>query len=120
MENMSKLAMFCGIAGLVCNILMVSYSGISLGIPLGIFGIAFAILSKDELRQMPKKAKTALGLSIISLAIGVLLFAITIMTAKVMADPEMSREVIDTLKAFKDQMPQGMRDMFEQYGFPLE
>lgn len=121
MENMSKWALIFAIIGLVCNILMISISGVPVSVPLGIFGIAFSILCKDpETRKLSKKGTTALILSIVALVFGLLIYAITLVTTNAMADPVMSRAIIDTFKSLKDQMPEDMQQMFEQAGIPLE
>jgi len=121
MESMRKLALFFAITGLVCNILMISISGVPVSVPLGIFGIAFSTLCKDEeTRKLTSKGKTALILSIVALVFGLLIYAITLATTNAMADPEMSRAIIDAFKSIKDQIPEEMQQMFEQAGIPLE
>jgi len=121
MEKMSKLAMLFAIAGLICNIIMISYEGVPISIPLGIFGIAFAIQSKEEgSKKITGKGKTALILSIVALIFGLLLYAMTIITTSAMADPKMSKIIIDTLKSMKDQFPEELQEMFAKSGIPLE
>jgi len=118
---MSKLALFFAIAGLVCNLLLLSISGVPVSIPLGIFGIAFSTLSKDpETRKLTSKGKTALILSIIAIVFGIIIFVITLVTTNAMSDPEISRAVIEAIQPLKEQMPDEMIQMFEQSGIPLE
>ena len=112
--------MFCAIAGLIVNLLMISVSGVPVSIALGIFGIAFATLSKTDGEPMPGKAKTALILSIIALVFGGLLFYVTLLMTSTMADPVASRKVIESIKTIKDQLPPEMQQMFENAGIPLE
>lgn len=88
--------------------------------PLGIFGIAFAILCKDEYGKMTKKGRTALILAIIALVFGFLLYYLTLITTTTMADPVKSKQVLEMLKTIKDQMPAEMQDMFANAGIPLE
>ena len=115
-----SIAMFCGIAGLVLNLLMFSISGIPLSVPLGIFGIALATLCKDEYGQMTSKGRTAMILSIVALIFGFLIYGMTILTTSVMADPVQSRKVFEAMNELKDQMPPEMQEMFRNAGFPLE
>lgn len=114
------IAMFCAIAGLVVNLLMISVSGVPISVPLGIFGIALATLCKDEYGKMTSKGRTALILSIVSLAFGFLIYYMTVLTTSTMADPVKSKMVFEALKSIKDQMPAEMQDMFRQAGIPLE
>lgn len=119
-DSWQKLAMFSGVAALIVNLLMISIEGIPLSIPIGIFGIAFATLSKKEGEKLPSKAKTALILSIIALIFGALIFALTLFTTSIMADPVHSREVIKSIQAIKDQFPPEMQQMFENAGIPMQ
>lgn len=112
--------MFCAIAGLIVNLLMISISGIPISVPFGIFGIAFAILCKDETGKMTSKGKTALGLSIVALIFGFIIFYLMVLTTGIMADPVKSKEVFAALNALKDQMPAEMQEMFKNAGIPLE
>ncbi|MDO4939125.1 MAG: hypothetical protein Q4E54_04105 [Lachnospiraceae bacterium] len=119
-KSCQSIALFCAIAGLIVNILMLSCSGVPLSVPLGIFGIAFAILCKDEYGKMTKKGRTALILAIIALVFGFLLYYLTLITTTTMADPVKSKQVLEMLKTIKDQMPAEMQDMFANAGIPLE
>ena len=119
-ESWQKLAMFCAVAGLIVNLLMISVQGVPISIALGIFGIAFATLSRKDGEPMPGKAKTALILSIIALVFGGLIFYLTLLTTSTMADPVASRKVIESIKTIKDQLPPEMQQMFENAGIPLE
>ncbi|MBQ0146003.1 MAG: hypothetical protein KBS51_02655 [Lachnospiraceae bacterium] len=122
-DNSAKwqtFAMFCAIAGLVVNLLMLSISGIPLSVPLGIFGIAFAVLSKDPGGHITSKGRTALILSVIALIFGFLIYWLTLITTATMADPVKSKKVFEMLNSLKDQMPAEMQDMFRQAGIPLE
>ena len=115
-EKWQKLAMFCAVAGLIVNLLMVSIKGVPLSIPLGIFAIAFATLSREGTEKLPSKSKTAIILAIIALIFGALLFYITMVTTRAMADPVMSRKILETIDSIKDQLPPEMQEMFKQAG----
>ena len=112
--------MFCAIAGLIVNLLMISVQGVPVSIALGIFGIAFATLTKKDGEPMPDKAKTALILSVIALVFGGIIFYLTLITTSTMADPVASKKVIESINTIKDQLPPEMQQMFENAGIPLE
>ena len=119
-KSFQGIALFCAIAGLILNLLMISLSGVPLSIPLGIFGIAFAVLCKNEYGQMTSKGRTALILSIIALIFGFLIYYLTYLTTSTMADPVKSKQVFEALRTIRDQLPAEMQDMFEKAGIPLD
>lgn len=112
--------MFCAIAGLIVNLLMISISGVPVSVAFGIFGIAFAILCRDDRGKITSRGKTALILSIIALIFGFFIFYLMVLTTGIMADPVKSKEVFAALSTLKDQMPAEMQEMFKNAGIPLE
>ena len=103
-----------GIAGIALCISTLTIDGISLGVPLGIFGIATAIIAKKA-ETWTKKSKIGLTLSIIALALGIILFYMTCITMETMADPEKSKEVMNYMQQMIQQMPKEMQEMFNGY-----
>ena len=103
-----------GIVGLILCLTTLSIDGISFGIPFGIFGIAFAIISKKT-DTWSKKSKIGLILSIIALVVGFVFFYITCITMETMSDPVKSKEVMEYMKELIPQMPEELQEMFNGY-----
>ena len=80
----------------------------------GIFGIAFAIISKKT-DTWSKKSKIGLILSIIALVVGFVFFYITCITMETMSDPVKSKEVMEYMKELIPQMPEELQEMFNGY-----
>ena len=116
MERLSRLALTCAIAGLVCNILMVSYWGVPVSIGFGIFGIALAVAGREPGEKMCKRAKTAVWLSLVAIIFGLLIYWAVSFTIQAMADPDTSKMVMEIISAMKDQMPTQMQEMLEAHG----
>lgn len=117
MDKFARWSLSFSVIGLITNLFMISLSGVPISIPLGIFAIAFALISKNQNGKLEGKAKTGLILAIVALAFGLLIFYITIATTSAMADPETSKQIMKMVDSLKDQMPEEMQQMFEQAGF---
>ena len=103
-----------GIVGLALCLTTITVGGISFGVPFGIFGIAFAIISKKT-ETWSKKSKIGLTLSIISLVIGFVFFYITCISMEIMRDPVKSKEVMEYMKELVPQLPEEIQGMFNGY-----
>lgn len=118
MKAFERTSLFCAIAALITNILFFCLSGVPASIPLGIFAIAFAILSKESPEdKLSKKGRTALILAIIALVFGIAMYAMMYYAMKVMSDPVQSKQMVEMINSIKGQMPAEMQQMFEQAGF---
>jgi len=109
----AKASFILGIASLVTSVMMFSLSGVSMGIPFGIFGIACAIIAKED-GEMPKKAKVGLILSIIGLIIGFIVYFLTYEAMVVMSDPESSKEVMKLMNEIFPELPENFENIFRE------
>ena len=106
----SKISLVLGIVGLISNLLLLSFSGAPISIACSIMGIAFAITTIDEDRQLPKTSKTALILNIIALVFGILLFIAMAAAFSVMSDPAKSHEFISYFEQILGTFPADMQE----------
>lgn len=110
----AKNALWFGIFGIISNMLCCLPGGIPVSVASGIFGIAFALLSREN-NKFPTKSKIGIILSAISIIVGFVLFYFIISVFDALKNPETGNYYFNYIEDLINSMPANTQDTIRSF-----